>query len=241
MTVQVDRITIKKDGIYISSRESKKESFKSTKNDYLTKIFFNDGQKALDIAFIQSCFEGVELVGTHYSILRYKDALEKATDIKKEFNDTKNKMSKFLTPIDKASLNMPSYKQTEKAKQYVILCDRLDNQFFNLVCNTMDINPQTHIFDLIEVNGVKMLYTSHKIPKYLVSKSLFKYELQYCPEDGSFDLITIHANKDFGGTVLSKYPIEFNNSEKCIKFVKLKDQPRFCDIEINLTKYRKDY
>ena len=241
MAVQVDKITIKKDGIYISSRESKKDSFKSTKNDYLTDIFVNGEQKDLDIAIIKSCFEGVELVGTHYSIMRYKNALEKATDIKKEFNDTKNKMSSFLTPIDKASLNMPSYKQTEKAKQYVILCDRLDNQFFNLVCNTIDINPQTHIFELIEVNGIKMLYTESKIPNFLVSKALYKYELIFCQEDGSFDCIVPYTNKDFAGTVISKYPLEFDNKEKCIKFKKLKDQPRFCDVEITLSQYRIKY
>lgn len=72
--MEMNRITVKKDGVYISSRESEHGAFQSHKDERLTKIYREGGQKALDQKIFELSYTLlVELKGDHPSIRRYKD------------------------------------------------------------------------------------------------------------------------------------------------------------------------
>ena len=75
----INRITIKKDGIYISTHSRNDTSpYTSIKVDFLTEAYKEKGQKELDKIIIDMCFNYCELRGNHKSILPYKVAIEKA-------------------------------------------------------------------------------------------------------------------------------------------------------------------
>lgn len=97
-TELINRITIKKDGVYISTHSSNDTSpFYSTKNDFLTDTYNEQGQEGLDKAIIDLCFYNCELKGNHKSIVPYKEAIEKAIydknfiEIRNEYDELSNK------------------------------------------------------------------------------------------------------------------------------------------------------
>lgn len=74
----VNRITVKKNRIYVSSRDSEEpEAYRSHYSEALTKIYEEGGQRALD----QKIFEmlnrmEIEMRGTHASVRRYEEAAD---------------------------------------------------------------------------------------------------------------------------------------------------------------------
>ena len=86
----INRITIKKDGVYVSTHSSNDTSpFHSVKIDYLTSIYNTERQAGLDKAIIDLCFYNCQLRGNHKSIVIYKEAIEKAI-YDKEFIEIRN-------------------------------------------------------------------------------------------------------------------------------------------------------
>ena len=70
----INRITIKKDGVYVSSKSSNcSESYKSSKIDSLTEIYNNGGQEALDKELIYMFYKYARPMGTHPSIITFKN------------------------------------------------------------------------------------------------------------------------------------------------------------------------
>lgn len=71
----VNRITVKKDGVYLSSRDSEeKQQYRSHISESLTKVFMEGGQRALDQKIFEmlDCME-IETRGNHASVRRYED------------------------------------------------------------------------------------------------------------------------------------------------------------------------
>lgn len=97
-TELINRITIKKDGVYISTHSSNDTSpFYSTKSDFLTDTYNKEGQEGLDKAIIDLCFYNCELRGNHKSIISYKEAIEKSIydkdfiEIRNEYDELSDK------------------------------------------------------------------------------------------------------------------------------------------------------
>ena len=68
----INRITKKKDGIYISTHSSNDDvPYHSVKVDFLTDVYNEEGQKGLDREIISMLFNFAELRGTHHSLQRY--------------------------------------------------------------------------------------------------------------------------------------------------------------------------
>lgn len=86
----VNRITIKKDGVYISSHSNNDtDSFHSHRIDRLSKIYFEEGELALDAALVSVLLGACELRGEHPSVQRFRkvfesDAFEKLRNMKDE-------------------------------------------------------------------------------------------------------------------------------------------------------------
>lgn len=72
----VNRITVKKDGVYLSSKSSNcSEPYSTHKIDALSKIYEADGQLGLDREIIKMAHEYIKLRGNHKSIERYRNVL----------------------------------------------------------------------------------------------------------------------------------------------------------------------
>lgn len=79
----INRITIKKDGVYISTHSSNDTSpFYSVKNNSLTEIYNKEGQESLDKEIIDMCFSYCSLRGNHKSIVVYSKAIDRAINEK---------------------------------------------------------------------------------------------------------------------------------------------------------------
>lgn len=117
-TELINRITVKKDGVYLSSHSSNDTApFHSWRCKGLSEVYAAEGQKGLDREIIRMLYEYAELRGTHKSLERYryaKDAPE-ARAIYKRYTD---QISDRYEQMDKADRDSVWYKPTEKAKEY---------------------------------------------------------------------------------------------------------------------------
>ena len=75
----VNRVSIKKDGVYVSSHSSNDTSpFTSNKNNPLTEMYKSKGQKAVDRHLVYLALDGIiEFTGKHKSIAPYNKAIDK--------------------------------------------------------------------------------------------------------------------------------------------------------------------
>ena len=74
-TELINRITIKKDGVYLSSHSSNDTSpFHSWRCGGLSDIYAAEGQKGLDREVIRMLYEYAEVRGSHKSLERYRYA-----------------------------------------------------------------------------------------------------------------------------------------------------------------------
>lgn len=117
-TELINRIIVKKDGVYLSSHSSNDTApFHSWRCKGLSEVYAAEGQKGLDREIIRMLYEYAELRGTHKSLERYryaKDAPE-ARAIYKRYTD---QISDRYEQMDKADRDSVWYKPTEKAKEY---------------------------------------------------------------------------------------------------------------------------
>lgn len=87
----INRITIKKDGVYVSTHSNNDTSpYHSVKIDMFTEAYFKGGQRALDLKIIDMLFYNYDLRGTHKSIIPYKNAIQR-TVYDKKFVELRNK------------------------------------------------------------------------------------------------------------------------------------------------------
>lgn len=76
-TELINRITVKKDGVYISSHSSNDTaSFHSWRCEGLSEIYAAEGQKGLDREIVCMLYEYAQLRGSHKSLDRYRYAME---------------------------------------------------------------------------------------------------------------------------------------------------------------------
>lgn len=117
-TELINRITVKKDGVYLSSHSSNDTApFHSWRCKGLSEVYAAEGQKGLDREIIRMLYEYAELRGTHKSLERYcyaKDAPE-AYAIYRRYTD---QIDDRYEQMDKADQDSVWYKPTEKAKEY---------------------------------------------------------------------------------------------------------------------------
>ncbi|MBZ0934979.1 hypothetical protein KWK86_004810 [Clostridioides difficile] len=117
-TELINRITVKKDGVYISSHSSNDTaSFHSWRCEGLSEIYAAEGQKGLDREIVCMLYEYCQLRGSHKSLNRYRYAIDslQAREIYKKYNDKINERYESLSDADKKSV---WYKPAEKAKEY---------------------------------------------------------------------------------------------------------------------------
>jgi len=117
-TELINRITVKKDGVYLSSHSSNDTSpYHSWRCKGLSEIYDAEGQKGLDREVIRMLYEYAELRGFHKSLDRYRYATDApaARAIYQRFTD---QIDDRYGQMDKADQDSVWYKPTEKAKEY---------------------------------------------------------------------------------------------------------------------------
>lgn len=117
-TELINRITVKKDGIYLSSHSSNDTShYHSWRCNGLSEIYAAEGQKGLDREVIRMLYEYAELRGFHKSLDRYRYAKDTpaAHAIYQKYMD---KIDDRYGQMDEADQKTVWYKPTEKAKEY---------------------------------------------------------------------------------------------------------------------------
>ena len=128
--VLINRITIKKDGVYLSSKSTCDSiPFHSWRCDGLSEIYETEGQKGLDREIIRMLYEYAALRGNHKSLARYRNTISspKAHDIYQKYLDQVNSNYNKLEQSDRDSIWR---EPTEKAKLVKIRDRELMNTMY---------------------------------------------------------------------------------------------------------------
>ena len=103
----INRISIKKDGVYISTHSSNDTApYTSAKMDFLTKVYNENGQRGLDKEIIDMCFSYYQLRGSHKSVIPYSNAINEAINnknfinIRKEYEELDSKAFSIANRFD---------------------------------------------------------------------------------------------------------------------------------------------
>ncbi|NBH15294.1 hypothetical protein D3Z36_14175 [Lachnospiraceae bacterium] len=117
-TELINRITVKKDGVYVSSHSSNDTSpYHSWRCKGLSEVYAAEVQKGLDREVVRMLYEYAQLRGSHKSLDRYRYATDspQAHEIYKRYTD---QIDDRYEQMDKADQDSVWYKPTEKAKEY---------------------------------------------------------------------------------------------------------------------------
>lgn len=130
-TELINRITIKKDGVYLSSRSSNvTDSFRSHRIKELSETYKSEDQSGLDREMIRSLYEYAELRGSHKSLKRYHYATQSSETFKiyKKYTD---QIDDRYESMDKTDQDSVWYKPTEKAKEYLRFEQNLKDKMYS--------------------------------------------------------------------------------------------------------------
>lgn len=114
----INRITVKKDGVYISSHSSNDSMpFHLWRCEGLSEIYAAEGQKGLDREIVCMLYEYAQLRGFHKSLDRYRYAIDslQAREIHKKYS---NRIAERYESLDEADKKSFWSKPTERAKEY---------------------------------------------------------------------------------------------------------------------------
>ena len=115
-TELINRITVKKDGVYLSSHSSNDtEPFHAWRCKSLSEIYAAEGQAGLDREIVCMLYEYAQLRGSHKSLDRYRYAIESpaAHAIYKKYTDQSDDKYEQMDEADKDSV---WYKPTERQR-----------------------------------------------------------------------------------------------------------------------------
>ena len=153
-TELINRITVKKDGVYLSSHSSNDtEPFHAWRCKSLFEIYAAEGQTGLDREIICMLYEYAQLRGSHKSLDRYRYAMESpaAHAIYKKYTD---QIDDKYEQMDKADKDSVWYKPTEKAKEYRALSVKCVTKCILKLPSdaaSMTVNTKTEIWNDKEV------------------------------------------------------------------------------------------
>ncbi|MEG2381627.1 MAG: hypothetical protein RSB38_08030 [Oscillospiraceae bacterium] len=126
----INRITVKKDGVYISSHSSNDSApYRSHKIQSLTDAYEQGGQLQLDIEIIRMLSEYAEVKGTHQSVMRYHRLWD--NEFHNEYIEKTNRLWDMLTEEDKKSRysNDPTVKMKNYREMSTIF---LEEKYMNI-------------------------------------------------------------------------------------------------------------
>lgn len=190
----INRISIKKDGVYISTHSRNDTSpYYSVKIDFLTNAYNKGGQKALDKEIVNLCFYNCELRGSHHSIIPYVKAIKKAVN-DKEFLKIKSEYTK---------LNDKAFSIANRFDEYKNLTKEEAERMYN------EIEPKVD-----EIRNKRNEFVANLVEKERLELNKPK-ELQ----EGIFEVIPIHNVYEGLGEIYTEY-MNFNSNNGTIIYEK---------------------
>ena len=129
-TELINRITVKKDGVYISSHSSNDTApFHSWRCKGLSEVYAAEGQKVRYRVIVCMLYEYAQLRGSHKSLNRYRYAIDslQAREIYKKYSNMIDERYESLSDADKETVWC---KPTEKAKEYRIFESKLHDKMY---------------------------------------------------------------------------------------------------------------
>ena len=220
----INRITRKKDGIYISTHSSNDDApYHSVKIDSLTKVYEQEGQKGLDREIINMLFNYAELRGSHHSLQKYMYAYNSkyANNLYKEYINKVNHYYKKLNEEDKKSLW--SSNKTKNAESYYLYNKKLEKEMYEKIANKCNEYGLINKKILNNQNNKSFSYYENIIDKILdVSE---EYNIDYdsnCPfesfgSDDESQYYETYSFSKFYKNILGKNNIEVNDITTIIK------------------------
>lgn len=130
-TSLINRMAIKKDGVYFSSRSSNvRDRYRSFRSSYYTDIYIKEGRKGLDREIIRSLYNFAAIRGHHKSVERYRYATEsqKAHDIYKRYIDQINDY--YNNKLDISDRDSIWRNPTEMAKKYFAFTNDKEDEMY---------------------------------------------------------------------------------------------------------------
>ena len=115
----INRIEVKKDGVYLSSRSNNDDSpYHLWRSQTLSDVYSTKGQAGLDREIIRLIYEDAQLQGSHSSLARYQYVLKspKARTINNHYNDL---IDARYESLGKEDQDRVWYRPTEKAREYL--------------------------------------------------------------------------------------------------------------------------
>lgn len=143
-TELINRITVKEDGVYLSSHSSNDTApFHFWRCKSLSEIYSAEGQKGLDREIIGMLCEHAELRGTHKSLSRYRYAVSspEAHAIYKKYSD---QIDNRYESMDKADQDRVWYKPTEKAREYLAFERDMRNKMYSEMAGLCEEYDRKH-------------------------------------------------------------------------------------------------
>ena len=209
----INRITFKKDGIYISTHSSNDDSpYHSVKSDYLTKAYITGGINGLDKAVISMYFSNCDFRGSNESIMPYRIAIDKAMN-DNEFIEIINEHRSLESEAIDIANRWGNYKDLTKEESTAIY-----NEFKPKVQKAEDKRNE-FVIKMIKKERGTIIKNSKKEPKEL--------------KDGIYEIIPIHKIDEGHGKVYDEY-MNFNTNNGTIIYEKrlgnLTQSPEFIKI-----------
>ena len=121
----INRITVKKDGVYLSSHSSNDTApFHSWRCKSLSEIYAAEGQAGLDREIVCMLYEYAQLRGSHKSLDRYRYAIESpaAHAIYKKYTDQIDDKYEQMEKADKDSLGYKRQKRQRNIEPLSVKC-----------------------------------------------------------------------------------------------------------------------
>lgn len=146
-TELINRITVKKSGVYISSHSSNDDSpFRSWRCDSLSEIYDKEGQRGLDREIVYMLLNYCQLRGRHASVERYRRALEsnQAKEIQSRFVEQTNDRFKELSEEERRSFWREEY--SGKAGEYREFEQAQRAQMCAAIVGLLEEIPETVVF-----------------------------------------------------------------------------------------------
>lgn len=117
-TEYINRITVKKDGVYLSSHSSTdSRPYHSWRCESLSDVYAAEGQKGLDREIVCMLYEYAELRGSHKSLERYRYATE-APEAHNIYKKYVARINKHYESLSEREQKLIWFAYTEEGKKY---------------------------------------------------------------------------------------------------------------------------
>ena len=146
----INRIEVKKDGVYLSSHSNNDDSpYHLWRSQTLSDVYSTEGQAGLDREIIRLIYEDAQLYGCHSSLARYRYVLQspKARTIYRHYTDL---IDTRYESLDKEDQKQVWGRPTGKAREYLRYEREMHEKMYaelTAICQEYDRIHRSHDYE----------------------------------------------------------------------------------------------